>query len=160
MSEANGTNPPRGWYPDTNANYERWWNGTAWTDATHLNAALSGFGNPESRRKMWPGVNSSARVARTLGMITYGLPFVSMVILILTIFAPHLGLVIIFVVTGVDVLLAVLTLVFAIIGLVRSPQLGASSLAGLMIVFAVGAMFLDGVLVFVAVVISNSVSGS
>jgi Protein of unknown function (DUF2510) len=160
MSETSGTSAARGWYPDTNPDYERWWDGTAWTGATHLSAALSGFGNPVSRRKLWPGVNTAARIARVLGFIAFGMPFLGGFILIGGMFAPHALLPTILVYTGVDAVVAIVALVFAIVGLSRSALLGASGVSGLMILYSAIALFLDGFLVVLAAMIGSVAFGS
>jgi Protein of unknown function (DUF2510) len=156
VTETVTPSPSPGWYPDTNPSYERWWDGAAWTNTTHRRAVDSAFQKATTTRKMWPGVNTAARVARNIGFIAFGLPFLGFPILLIAAYAPQVALTTVLIFTGVDAVLAVLTIIFAIIAINRSSRLGGSGIAWLIMLYAVIGLFIDGALIVGTALIASA----
>lgn len=129
--------PSRGWYADPERpGNERWWTGCEWTEHS-VRLQPAGMFGIEYVRSMRPGPNTAAARAMLIGRLAL-VPFLGSFVLLFI--ATATGQLVWYALVGVaaivTIALAIPTIVFAVIGLRRSPALGAKQLSINMLVSA------------------------
>lgn len=130
MSIPDSVATPRGWYPDPQQpGFERWWTGTEWTQHTARDRGPGSFGIGYVR-SMRAGANAAAGRAILFARIAAGAFLIAFIVWFLTrIDTPTIALALLFIGFAVaSLVLAIIAIVFGILGLTRSELLGAKAL--------------------------------